>query len=365
MKNYLMIVPAFLLTAASAFATSPVYNNAANQGNANHNAIWPTLNLSLCWEDYGQTTQRYRDLMYDTYLDGIAANSDLNITGWNECGPHGADIRVKVADEGAHTKTLGKYLKNMPNGMVINDTYIKWNPSCRSRNDQCSKGIFLHELLHSLGYSHEHNRSDTPSSCKEPPQGMDGGVYIGPWDKRSIMNYCADSYLNNFELSQTDKLMLRLYYSGLNTPEAKLAVVVNRYYFTLLGRSPDEGGKQYWISQLKNQGCSATSIGNIGKAMTEGDEFAAVIEKDVQTKGEEKHRPFAIVKRLYQALLNRTPLPHEPHYWATQWNNHVKSRTLQGVPLLQARKEATVHLIATIESQPEFHAIVARSCNIN
>lgn len=57
--------------------------------------------------------------------------------------------------------------------------------------ERCVKSIATHEMGHALGFMHEHQRSDTPTSCEYREPASEGPMKtIGGWDLMSIMNYC-------------------------------------------------------------------------------------------------------------------------------------------------------------------------------
>ena len=89
-----------------------------------------------------------------------------------------------------------------------------------------SLSVVLHEFGHALGLLHEHQREDASKECidalkqhiepwQDPPV---GGEIAGPYDPKSIMNYC---YINGLSgkpvvprLSKLDRALLQSLYGS-------------------------------------------------------------------------------------------------------------------------------------------------------
>ncbi|QRO02689.1 VCBS repeat-containing protein [Archangium violaceum] len=130
--------------------------------------------------------------------------SAVDFVGWGACTSTSRGIRINVADTGPHVKQLGSRLDGYVNGMELNFTFANWSPVCQSQREFCIRAIAVHEFGHALGFAHEQNRPDRPSTCTEPPQGSNGNLMIGAWDLQSVMNYCNPAWNGNGQLSATD-----------------------------------------------------------------------------------------------------------------------------------------------------------------
>ncbi|NMO15639.1 hypothetical protein HPC49_20735 [Pyxidicoccus fallax] len=167
--------------------------------------LWRPMTVAVCWENPGLLDGVQRQWVRDAVARTWEARSGVRFTGWGTCAAASSGIRINISDTGPHVKALGNGLNGMAQGMVLNFTFNNWSTSCRSQLQYCIEAIAVHEFGHAMGYAHEQNRPDTPSSCTEPPQGSSGDLIIGPWDLSSVMNYCNPQWNGNGNLSVTDQ----------------------------------------------------------------------------------------------------------------------------------------------------------------
>lgn len=222
-----MILPKFnpliassILMLTSSLLASPFDGNQSNLSSRSFpldTVIWTNTTIPVCWESLS-TDANLRNEVQNAVTTTWEANSQVDFPGWGQC-PTGTftGIRIGVNDVGPYTERLGNELRGRVSGMILNFTFVSWDPNCITNHGltSCVRWTAVHEFGHALGFAHEQNRHDTPTTCTLEPQGTMGNIIFTDWDNNSVMNYCNPNWNGNGNLSNIDILTVQTYYGNI------------------------------------------------------------------------------------------------------------------------------------------------------
>jgi hypothetical protein len=182
----------------------------ANYGAVDQDSLWTKNVISVCWLN-AQQFSRERDLVRTAVARAWEANSGVRFTGWGDCTPAGADIKIQVDESGPRSYVGRQSLGRSPS-MFLNFTFNTWSQGCRAKPDSCISSIGVHEFGHALGFQHEQLQTDAPQACVDHLKRTDQWenlprppTALTSYDPDSVMNYCNSVYNNNGLLSVKDK----------------------------------------------------------------------------------------------------------------------------------------------------------------
>ncbi len=202
-------------------------------------SFWTGIAIPVCWDTWNAGDTQARQWVQTAVSSTWEKYSAVRFYGWGQCNGFtdaNQAIRIRVADENPRVTKLGKELRGVSGGMILNFTYAVWTGATdgmelcadggripdgfwgsgtSTHREFCSKAIAVHEFGHALGFTHEDHRSDR-FGCDEPhtAQGTKGDYLITAYDLDSVMNYCNPNWNGNGQLSFSDRWGVMSIYGG-------------------------------------------------------------------------------------------------------------------------------------------------------
>ncbi|MFM2419453.1 MAG: hypothetical protein RL385_4176 [Pseudomonadota bacterium] len=155
----------------------------------NDSTTWPMVDIPVCWgsttwnnASYAAAREEMRTLVEGSY----GRVTSLRLLGWEACPSSNPAATIVINfDNGNGGLTYPGY---NPSGATVINLGITGSNVRR-------RALMMHEFAHALGFDHEIDRIDQPSTSCLPVPADVPGAYHTPYDDRSITNstYCTNS----------------------------------------------------------------------------------------------------------------------------------------------------------------------------
>ena len=92
----------------------------ADKGVVLQNAVWSNPVIAVCWENPFPANQVERAWVQDAVAQSWGNGPRVRFFGWqNRCAANSTGIRIKIDEDGPHTKGLGNQINGVRDGMVL------------------------------------------------------------------------------------------------------------------------------------------------------------------------------------------------------------------------------------------------------